>query len=870
MNIYPLPTNKRFIFKLTYLFWILFFLFFSSPASAQAQQAEQSGPPGSADAVKTELLDVMRSEQSALEEMERNRAWWKALQQRVTEEIESYRIQEAAHANLLLVSQTRVEDLETALNNNRLIAKSLQERIAEFEKIGSIAADRMAQVADRIAIAEKQKVDLQREGLPDSQKLALQDQVHLFLDLLREKQQAGQGFLQSYQDLFDRLKQLMSDLNETRKQLEDRLQSQVAADMFKRSFRPFTQWRGGQAEWRAIQSRTATFFTVDFWHLQWLNLKRGSGLTQAVLLSLFVAAVILRKKIRRYLTAVESKLEGPAWTMRRLAVIMLRRSFVLICAALLLWLYDAFQLPHLNYTLGRFLNHVVTALLFCRWSVDFVRLRWSAKAAHLHAFVQQRLINLTRRVGTLVVVYLLLVSWFGSDSFVVWMIRLTLEVVLLFGAALFWRDWRQSVHQAVRRGEAPPAITPVVLIRIWSYLTAGGALLIDLTGYNALAVHWLVSWAETLMLVMWAFISWISIREWHASHKSAAKEDPTDGPVRAGPVVWFLVQMARLLWLFLVVAVGLLVWTSSDIMVATLGNVFDLSFSVGSLSVSVKGLFLAVIILCLTHVLIQIGRRLLSEKVLPERNFERGLKTSIITITTYVFWGLGLILALGVLGVNTTSLAVVFGALSIGIGFGLQNIFNNFISGVILLFERPIQVGDYIEVNGLWAEVKKINVRSTIVQTFDNATVIIPNADFISQQVTNWSFKDPRMRRHVDVGVAYGSDIELVRQTLLDIAAHTPDILGHPRPDVVFLDHGDSALIFRLRFWTYLDNYFSTTTAVRFELDRRFRELDIEIAFPQRDIHIRSSVTMQPPNEFTADEGPPENQRLAPDSSDNP
>ena len=97
------------------------------------------------------------------------------------------------------------------------------------------------------------------------------------------------------------------------------------------------------------------------------------------------------------------------------------------------------------------------------------------------------------------------------------------------------------------------------------------------------------------------------------------------------------------------------------------------------------------------------------------------------------------------------------------------------------------------------------------------------------------------MRRHVDVGVAYGSDIELVRQTLLDIAATTPDIHNHPRPDVLFLDHGDSALIFRLRFWTNLDNYFSTTTDVRFELDRRFRELDIEIAFPQRDIHIRST-----------------------------
>ena len=192
------------------------------------------------------------------------------------------------------------------------------------------------------------------------------------------------------------------------------------------------------------------------------------------------------------------------------------------------------------------------------------------------------------------------------------------------------------------------------------------------------------------------------------------------------------------------------------------------------------------------------------------------------------------------LGVNATSLAVVAGALSIGIGFGLQNIFNNFISGLILLFERPIQVGDYVEVNGLWAEVKQINVRATIVQTFDNASVIIPNSDFISQQVTNWSFKDPRMRRNIDVGVAYGSDIELVRKSLLEIAAQTPQVLKYPKPDVLFMEHADSALLFRLRFWTHVDNYWTTATDVRFELDRRFRELGIEIAFPQRDLHIRT------------------------------
>jgi potassium efflux system protein len=183
----------------------------------------------------------------------------------------------------------------------------------------------------------------------------------------------------------------------------------------------------------------------------------------------------------------------------------------------------------------------------------------------------------------------------------------------------------------------------------------------------------------------------------------------------------------------------------------------------------------------------------------------------------------------------------VFGAMSIGIGFGLQAIFNNFVSGIILLFERPIQVGDAVEIQGVWGTVKKINVRATLVQTFDNASLIIPNSEFISSQVTNWSFKEPSLRRKVSVGVAYGSDIELVRQTLLEIVNQTKNVLKKPKPDVIFDDHGESALIFILRYWTTIDYYYTTSTDIRFAMDRLFRERNIEIAFPQRDVHIRST-----------------------------
>jgi potassium efflux system protein len=145
-----------------------------------------------------------------------------------------------------------------------------------------------------------------------------------------------------------------------------------------------------------------------------------------------------------------------------------------------------------------------------------------------------------------------------------------------------------------------------------------------------------------------------------------------------------------------------------------------------------------------------------------------------------------------------------------------------------------------VEVQGTWGTVKKINVRATVVQTFDNASLIIPNSEFISSQVTNWSFKEPSLRRKISVGVAYGSDIELVRQTLLEIVNKTKNVMKKPKPDVLFDNYGDSALIFILRYWTTIDYYHTTSTDIRFAMDRLFRERNIEIAFPQMDVHIRS------------------------------
>jgi small-conductance mechanosensitive channel len=180
-------------------------------------------------------------------------------------------------------------------------------------------------------------------------------------------------------------------------------------------------------------------------------------------------------------------------------------------------------------------------------------------------------------------------------------------------------------------------------------------------------------------------------------------------------------------------------------------------------------------------------------------------------------------------------------ALGVGIGFGLQSIVNNFVSGLILLFERPVRVGDYIEFGGNWAEIKKIGLRATIVQTFDQADVIIPNADLVANQVINWTLTNRRVRLIIPVGVAYGSDISLVMETLIASAKDNTHLAENPPPQVLYLNFGESALEFELRVWVLdADNRLVASSELHQEIDRRFREAKIEIAFPQQDLHLRS------------------------------
>ena len=222
---------------------------------------------------------------------------------------------------------------------------------------------------------------------------------------------------------------------------------------------------------------------------------------------------------------------------------------------------------------------------------------------------------------------------------------------------------------------------------------------------------------------------------------------------------------------------------------------------------------------------------------------QMGTVKSIQAILAYIIWCLYILFSLNLLGVKLEHIALIAGGLSIGVGFGLQDMIKNFFSGLILLFSRSIHPGDEIQIEDVRGTVMKINIRNTIVQTNEDSTIFIPNSDLAYKKIANWTYKDPKGRAEIVVGVAYGSDTDRVRTLLIECALAHQQVLREPPPYVLFYDFGESALIFRLRFWikNMIHQKDKVSSAIRFEIDTVFREHNIEIAFPQHDIRIRST-----------------------------
>lgn len=237
-------------------------------------------------------------------------------------------------------------------------------------------------------------------------------------------------------------------------------------------------------------------------------------------------------------------------------------------------------------------------------------------------------------------------------------------------------------------------------------------------------------------------------------------------------------------------------------------------------------------------------KRFLFNRLLVNSGLNRSLQYAISQVASNAVLVIGVLIVLTNTGINLGALAVFAGAIGVGIGVGLQTIASNFISGLVILAERPISLGDRVEVGEVTGQVEKIRARCTIIRTNDNISMIVPNSKFIEEPVTNWTYGDPRVRFRIPIGVAYGSDLETVREALIAAGRETEHTLEDPAPSVFLEKFGDSSIDFELVVWSSEMSYRPRRyrSDLYFNIAKKLKEAGIEIPFPQRDIHIRSGV----------------------------
>jgi len=266
-------------------------------------------------------------------------------------------------------------------------------------------------------------------------------------------------------------------------------------------------------------------------------------------------------------------------------------------------------------------------------------------------------------------------------------------------------------------------------------------------------------------------------------------------------------------------------------------------FDLNQTPITVMSITMFALVLAAFYLASRILNRIILRRILIRFEIEKSTRFRMVRITHYLVMVAGIVVAFQFVGLDLGGLAVIFGLLSVGIGFGLQNITSNFISGIILLFEQPIKVGDRVTVGDTEGNVMSINMRSTTILTLNNITIIVPNTEFISDRVTNWSHGDPKIRLVVDVGVSYDSDLDTVMKALHEVAEEHPDTLKYPEPDVLLAEFGDSSWNMQLRAWLPSpEKYYITHSEINKAIVKKFRDYNIEIPFPQRDLHVRSPL----------------------------
>ncbi len=270
--------------------------------------------------------------------------------------------------------------------------------------------------------------------------------------------------------------------------------------------------------------------------------------------------------------------------------------------------------------------------------------------------------------------------------------------------------------------------------------------------------------------------------------------------------------------------------------------------TLGKATVTLWSVAYFVVLIALLFWVSRVLQKLITERLLSRTRLDYGARHAAGTIARYLLLLIGFLVVVQSAGIDLTTLNVLAGAVGIGVGFGLQNVVSNFFAGLIIMFERPIKIGDRIDVDGVEGDVIQIGARSTVVLSNDNIAIIVPNSKFITENVVNWKYNDDRVRFRIPVGVAYGSDLRKVEQLLLEVAKADPDVLDQPAPVVRFIEFGDSSLKLELRAWSssLVHRKGRLISSLNFAIYDKFSEHAIQIPFPQYDLHLKREPRKAP------------------------
>lgn len=758
----------------------------------------------------------------------------------------SHQVMISNHANLLATADVDLQVLSRAHARQQVELSRIKARLADFS--GAIwEFETLEDETDRQLSFYSRQIEYTKAQPPYIPvNRSLLDPLESLMVVLEQKKKKAETLIEHYTHWKDRFSELQNDIEGLSARYEQTIRERERERIVAQEANPVVRIVTGELseELARFSLQFREILTTRFWYkpgdISWEAYFAFFGMFAVFFLAVHLALYFFS----RYLGVLKQEMYEQDYIYRYLVLQLVQRSLVIMGAIAFLHFYPirpVYQLAPF-FVLVPTLIPILVLFLGVQWGLVF--LRGMRRSTEDRLFLRMIPVIRTLLMGIFVfgTAYILISRLYCTDCILLTSWRLLGQIFLLTWTAYFLRVfYRNAFGSLLAEHTWFDNARPCVIVIATGVVLTG--LIAELAGFGGVAVFWFSGLWWTLLIALWAFILFGFFKESDVTTYIEKSDELTGDEFEEQPypVRWLLVRVMRVVLVVLLLFFIPLAWGAGSGFWGDVFSAANVRVGIGDFEFSTMGVVYAAVVLLIIYTLSVIWKSVLRNRILNESDMEEGLKDSITRISVYGLWGVGLLVAMQMLGVSGTSLAVVFGALGIGLGFGLQHIFRDFVSGIILLFERPIQVGDVVEIDGTWGTVKEINVRATYVKTYDNSDLIIPNADFVSRTVTNWSFRDPRIRRRIRVRVAYDSDVRLVKETLVNIAYRHPRVLRRPFPEVYFMELGESAMLFELRIWLHIDYFITVETEVRDDISRQFRELGIRIAFPQQDIYIKES-----------------------------